>query len=107
MSGRARVVVRLGVGSELGAALRARPGFRRGDQLSPHATAPRRRFDEPALEITHSIGSTALGVRANGNLGEGYQAGLARGDQDGSGRTRIREKPVYLLPVLGLRSVRP
>jgi len=75
MSGRARLVLRFRVGSELDAALRTRPGFRGDDQLSADAVAPCEGFDEPALEVAHSIGSTTLGVRANGNLGEGRQTG--------------------------------
>lgn len=107
MGCRTRIIVRFRVGSELGAALRARPCLRRTDQLSPNAVAPRCCLDEPTLQITHSIGSTTLGVRANGDLGEADQTRFARGDQDCTRRTGVRKGPLDLLPVLGLRSVRP
>src|SRR6266498_3907144 len=74
MGGRTRLVRRFCVGSEFNAALGASPFLSRDDQTPPDTAPPRFGFDEPALEIAHSIGPTALGVRANGNLGKAHEA---------------------------------
>jgi hypothetical protein len=101
MGGRTQLVRHFCVGSEFKAALGASPFFSRDDQTSPDTAPPRFGFDEPALEIAHSIGSTALGVRANRNLGKAHQARLVPGDQD-CARLAIGKDPVYLLQVLRL-----
>ncbi len=75
MSGGTRLVVNLRVRSEFGAPRRTRPRLRSGDELSADAAVPGSWDDEPALEKTHTIGLTALGVRSDGELGKAQQAG--------------------------------
>ena len=86
MSGCARVVREVSVGSELHTPLRPRPRLAGCDQRAPDPSVAGLRRDVPALEVGDAIGVAALGVGTDGELGETKELiGPICGDEDDEG----------------------
>jgi hypothetical protein len=107
MSCGTQLVLLLGIGSELDAALGASPSFSRCNQLFPDAALSHFGFNKPALEITHSISPATLRICANGNLGKAQQTRLALRDEHCTAAAPACQESPDFLPMLSLRPIRP
>ena len=109
VSGAADLVVRLRVRRKLATTSGAPPLLRRRDQRAANTATPSLRCDEPSLEVRHAVAATALGVRANRQLGETDRTGCSiLGEEDGERYPRVAgEEPIDLLAVLSFGTLGP
>jgi hypothetical protein len=109
VSGGAGVVVLLGIGPELGAALEAPPLFGGRHQCAADAAAASLGHHEPSLEERHPVGRASLRVGPDGELGkaEGFSVLVLR-EENGRRLARLPgEELSDVLLMLAFRAFRP